>query len=464
MKNKKLIFTTLAALMTAAAIPASSAFAAADGYSSPVYPDNFIEELDMSADGLTDYAVNGDTYAFAVKTSIYILFINASGDRTLESKDIGTQITALDYADGELYYSITSGNAFTYPDIPESNKSVAHDFKQSLSKVDLPGCSYILDNETKLHHFDTTSNQLTTVGEGYSLMKEFNGVAYAVKNDIPYALNGADTIPLDLQYTDFSDADNISTGAVATKLKAAGYTVKTASLHSGSYYTQIDADGIGQKFKQIRTYKADGAISCLVLAEDGNLSVIVAGGNCYITKTDNLTAIAYAPPLNDWAVGPDNQSKAYIRENAGIYAVPFMSESTLIAKIEAPQAVEVTVTEKFTLDFIDASAVFYRIEFADENENTISGFVAAGFLDAYDYSADENTPTPSGNDSFSYETNVVTVILVLVVVGLVIIAIAYLTIVGTRPDKKERKKLKKQRKEEQENESDEGEEDDNGEE
>lgn len=451
MKSKKILLTTLAAAITAAIIPANAAFAAADStLPAPFYPENFIEELDMSGDGLSDYAIWGEssdvsrkTYAFAVKTTIYVIATDESGDRKLTGKDMGTQITALDYAGGQLYYKNTSGNAYAYPNYPDTSNTVEHEFAKATLNLELGDSIYLLNSETELKHFNKTSGVETMIGDGYSSLKVFDGVAYTVKENVPQVLNGTTATPLDLHYTDFTSADNISTGSVAGKLKATGYQVKTATIEDGSYYTQIDTDSIGEVFKQVRTYKADGAISCLVLASDGNLSVVVAGGNCYITATDNLKPVDYSAPANDWPINSDNTRKAYIRERTGIYASPYMCAGTLIERVEAPSAVTVTVIEKFSLDFIDPLAVFYRVKYTNGNNKEISGWVAAGFLDAYDYSADENTPTLSGNEGFSYETNVATVILVLVVVGLVIIAIAYLTIVGTKPDKPVKKSKKK---------------------
>lgn len=445
-KSKKILLTTVAALLAAAAIPTQAAFAAVGTGALPQYPSSFVQKLDMSEDGLTDYAINGETYAFAVKTSIYVLYTDDNGDRALESKDIGTQVTAVDYAQGRLYYKITSGSAYAYPD---ASTPVEHEFAEAPIRIEIGDNMYILNvDTTELKHLDNKNNE-TSFGEGYSSLKVYGGIAYAVKGDCPYELDGTEEKALDLNYTDFSAADNISTGTIAADLKTGYYTVETATLGDGSYYTQIDENDIGQTFKQIKTFKADGALSCLVLASGGNLSVIVAGGNCYITATDNLKPIAYTPPANDWTEGPDGQRKAYIRESTGVYSVPFMCASTLVTRVTAEQAIAVTVQEKFALEFIDAQATFYRVSFTADDGTAVNGFVSAGFLDEYDYSADDKKPTLSGTDDFSYETNVTTVILVLVIVGLVIIAIVYLTIIGTKPDKSAKPKRKKQEDEEE---------------
>lgn len=444
-KKKLFLITTLAAGIAAATIPGAAAFAATDGGSaeSSLYPSSFVRTLDMSEDGLTDYAINGDTYAFAVKTTIYVLSTDKSGDRKLSKPFTAkTEITALDYTEGHLYFRNISGT-YMYPD---ETTTVEHDFPASTHSLEIDGNQYLLNNKAELKLFNKTNGDEALIGEGYSLLKKFGDEAYAIKDNCPYVLEGETATPLNLEYTDFSAADNIATGAIQYELKSGEYAVKTATLTGGSYYSQIDADNIGTTFKHVSTLKSDGAVSCLVLyagtKETDEISVIAAGGNCYVTATKNLTFSAYTAPANDWAQGPQGQRKAYLRESTGIYSSPYMCGGTKITDVQAPQAIAVTVHEKFALDFIETT--FYRISFTGENGKTVSGFVAASFLDAYDYSADNNKPTTTDKDDFSYETNVTTVILVLVIVGLVIIAIVYLTVVGTRQDKRSGKKRKKQ--------------------
>lgn len=447
MKRKLFLITTLAAGIAAATIPGTAAFAATDGGTAEasLYPSSFVQTLDMSEDGLTDYAINGDTYAFAVKTTIYVLSTDASGDRKLSKPFTAkTEITALDYAEGHLYFKNISGS-YIYPD---ETTTVKYDFPESVNRLTVGQDWYTLNSTTKeLTHIDA-NGALSNLGTEYSQLKKFGDTAYAIKDNCPYVLDGNTATPLNLEYTDFSAADNIATGAIQYELKSGDYAVKTATLKGGSYYSQIDADNIGTTFKHVSTLKSksDGAISCLVLyagkKDTDEISVIVSDGKCYITATKNLTFSAYTAPANDWEQGPQGQRKAYLRESTGIYSSPYMCGGTKITDVQAPQAIAVTVQEKFSLDFIETT--FYRISYTNESNKTVNGFVAASFLDKYDYSADNNEPATTEKDDFSYETNVTTVILVLVIVGLVIIAIVYLTVVGTKQDKRSRKKRKKQ--------------------
>lgn len=447
MNKKLLLMTTLAAAIAAGTIPAATAAAAQAALTqpeTPSYPSSFVQQLDMSEDGLTDYAVNGDTYAFAVKTTIYIISTGADGDRALSEFTYGTQITALDYDEGKLYFKSTSESAYSYPDV---TTPVAHTFPEEQNRMVVGKDWYILSTATQALSHIAEDGVSTNFGEGYSKLKRYGENVYAVKDNVPYKFEGINSEPLDLQYTDFSAADNISTGNIAAKLKANDYAVKTATLKDGSYYTQINTDGIGEKFTQIRTFKADGAVSCIVLAEDGGVSVIAAGGNCYVTANESLTINAYSPPVNDWAQGPNGRRKAYLRERTGVYSSPYMCQATRITGVNAGEAIAVTVQEKFALDFIDT--VFYRISYTASDNTTVTGFVAAGYLDEYDYSADVLPPSESDKSDFGYDTNVTTVILILVIVGLVIIAIVYLTVIGTKQDKKGKNKKKKKTEKEE---------------
>lgn len=436
----------LAAFVAAATIPAAGAYAVPG---EAQYPSDFVQTLDLSTDGLTDYAVNGSALALASKTTIHVLTEVAGSDgSSLVSTNVGTEVTALDYAEGTLYYKIASGNAYAFPDVPDTAQPVEHEFPQPTRSITLGNNQYTIDSDGKLEHFDTSpaGGERTSVGDGYSLLKQFGGVAYAVKDNCPQKLDGTTATPLSLKYTDFSPATQVATGTIAEKLKNPAYVVKTGTLKTSNgqnrYYTRINPEKIGEHFETVgeqHTLKTTATKACLILAEEGNLSVIVMDGNCYITATDNIEETAYSSPVNDWPAGSDGTRKAYIRESTGIYASPYMCASTLLERIDAANPVAVTVKEKFALDFFGSGAEYYRVEYTDAESNVKSGFVAAGFLDKYDYATDGKEPEPSGDEDFAYGTNVMTVVLVLIVVALVIVAIAYLTIVGTKPDKKDKK-------------------------
>ncbi|MDE6372943.1 MAG: hypothetical protein K2L72_00415, partial [Clostridia bacterium] len=204
--------------------------------------------------------------------------------------------------------------------------------------------------------------------------------------------------------------------------------------------TQIDPEISGEKFKQIATKKTDGDIPCLVLCESGNASIITTDEGCFITATANLIEYTYTAPANDWKVNDAGIRAAYTVETVGVYASPFVSDSTRIATLQSGSEHYVTVVEKFALDFLDK--VFYRVTY-EEDGKTVSGFVMADYLTAYNFAAEDKKPVEGGDGEFKYDTNVTSVILAVIIVGLVIIAVLYLTMVGSKKDGKPAKKKKK---------------------
>lgn len=461
MFKRKLLFTMVAAGLAAACISVGTAFAA-EPASSPEYPSDFIRTLDLSEKGLTDYAISGNKCALASNTFVYVLTSSTDSDGcVLEQTNVGTEVTALAYFEGNLYYKIASGNAYQYPAVSDNSQPIDAEtssdiFPSPISRAETAaGDMYNLNKDTTELKVFSSSGVETPVGEGYTCLKDFKGDGiYAVKDNCPQKLDGATSTPISMKYMDFKAAEEVGTGNIAAKLKDSAYSVRTATLKASSaeknrYYTRINGEKIGATFETVgqnHTLKTTTK-TCLVLAEEGNLAVIVMDGNCYITASDNLEEMGYTPS-NDWPQGADGTRKAYLREKTGVYASPYMCASTLVTTAAESGAIEVTVKEKFAPEFFGADYVFYRIEYKDDAGETVTGFVAKGYLDEYDYSADADRPTPSDTSDFSYGTNVTTVILVLVVVGLVIIAVAYLTIVGTKPDKKKRQKADKAQQDE----------------
>lgn len=430
-KSLKLLLSTLAAA-TAATILTFGGGIFASATDETVYPDDFTRTLTLD-DGITDYAIDGDALAIASRTNIYILTTDQVGDRVLSTVIHESEIDRIDYSEGELYIRNADGNIYKYPDLTAQTE---HEFADNQTwKVDMGDYTYLLNTATgELTCWNSGTPEI--IGEsGFSLMKVFGESVYAVQGGIPYRLDGSVAVALDLVYVDYSSAEKISVGDAPTALKADGYTVSAAVLKSGEYYTKIELGVLSDYFTQIQTYKANGEKPCLVLAESGNASIIIMNDGCYITKTDSLSEIAYSSPVNDWTAGPDGKRLANVRESVGVYASPYMCDATRISSLERGDVVE--VTEKFALDFMDK--VFYRVTFTDSDGSVKSGFVAANFLDEHDYSADKLPPTETTDEQFSYETDVTTVILALVIVGLVIIAIAYLTVVGTKPQKPKNK-------------------------
>lgn len=461
MKANKAITIALAGVLTACAIPFGTVFAAAEGDAQDVYPQDFDRTLEIEA--LTDYAVYGDSFAYASNSTITIISRDASGDRKRTSYTHEYLVNALDYDDsGKLYFKTSSEISYLYGS-PVTQEE--HNFQGTkLSIINLSDAVfYTLNNEGTLTYWKGGDDKI--VGDGYSLIKRYGETVYAIKDGtVPYVVDGQTATALDLSYTDFSGADNISCTDAAQKLKADGYQVKTANLTHGSYYTQVDADAIGKEntFTQIRTQKAEGNKPCIVLCTSGNASVVATNDGMFITATANVKDSAYTSPKNDWPLNAEGTKRleAYATEKTGVYASPFMSDSTRIEELESGAENHVEVIEKFELDYINTK--FYKIRYdkviKDENgepvideqtgkpkTKTVSGYVAANILTKYDFKAEDNKPHENGDKEFGYDTNVVSVVLAIVIVALVIIAVMYISLAGSKNKNTDKKKKKQKR-------------------
>lgn len=436
MKARSIAKFAAAAVCAVAIIPSAAVYAAESGET--VYPDTFVLDLNEQIGELTDYAVDGNNVALASNTTVYILS-GESAERKMEYKQTDS-IEKIDYADGCLYVKLWTGNTYAYSDL---TTTAEHDFPAVKYSETTGSVTYMLNNSGELKYFNTEDGTEVQLGDGFSKLKKYDDTVYAVKDNRPYVLDGYTASPIDLSYFDFARADNIYSGTAPDSLKAGNYAVKTAMIKGGVYYTQIDLSATGERFKQIRTQKTDGDKPCLVLCESGNASIVVTNDGCYILKTDDaLTEIPYSLPYNDWPQNAAGKRLAYAVEDANVYSCPYMSEATKTGKIKSGAEYPVTVTEKFTLDFM--STVFYRITYTDGDGNEASGFVAGNFLTAFDYAGEDLKPTDGGDKEFSYKNNVTTVVLVVVIVALVIVAVMYLSLAGAKKNKNKKKTKKKE--------------------
>lgn len=442
MKFRRIIVSSLAAVCAAASISAFSATAYADSPET-VYPTNFEKTLDLTAGGIKDFAISGDGYAFCSSTKVYLIYTDDSGDRKLQTVDYGSGVDALDYSDGNLYCK-KSGGVYVFPD---TATSVDYDGFSTSMPVTVNSDAYILTATGQLAYYKNNYESSETLDGSYTILKKFDDIVYAVKDNVPYRLNGSVASALDLSYKDFSIFDNaVYIGGTADALKDESYTVKVAKLASDSYCTEIEDDLSGTYFQQINTIKTDSENSVLVLAESGNSSVIVLDNALYITLKANLSTDDYSATSDDIC----KNGTAYVLQTAGLYSSPYICAATKICDIESTyvnadgvtKRTAVTVLEKFSLSFIDEE--FYKVSYTATDGTTKTGYVAAGFLSAEAYEAENGETTTVRDTEFNYDTNVTAVILVLAIVGLVILAIVYLTLVGTKKPAKSKKRRERE--------------------
>lgn len=432
MKANRLFTIALATVCGAAIMSVGGAFAAEDNQT--YYPQDF--ERTLTLESLRDYAISGDTYAFAYGTSIRILSTDESGERQLVPYVHNSELHALDYDEkGNLYFKDIMDGTYLYSSPKPTIAEEGHEFqKLSRSRIELSEeVFYTLNNEGVLTYWNEGND--TQVGDGYSLLKEYGGTIYAVKDNVPHKITESTSEALNLSYTDFNGAKNIYTGDTKSKLESVNDRIETAQIIKDAYYTQINAEEIGEKFTPVRTQKTTGNTPCLILCESGNASIVSIGGECFVTATDNLTERSYCQSNTDGKT-------YYAIEDVGVYTTPFMSGSTRITTLKSGATHEVTVLEKFVHTVL--STEFCKISFKEDGE-TVTGYVAANFLTPYKFSAEDFQPTQGGDKDFDYRTNVVSVVLAVLIVGLVLIAVLYVTIIGKKRDKNSGGKRKKHR-------------------
>ncbi len=420
MKANKLFTIALAAACGAAIMSVGGAFAAEGNET--YYPQDFERTLTFETP-LRDYAISGDTYAFAYGTSMRILTTDESGERQLVPYVHTSELAALDYDEkGSLYFKDIMDGVYLYSSPKPAVAEEGHEFqKLSRSRIDLTEeVFYTLNNDGVLTYWNEGND--TQVGEGYSLMKEYGGAIYAVKDNVPHKITESTAEALNLSYTDFNGAKNIYSGETKAKIERVTDVVETAQIKKDAYYTQLNVEEIGEKFTPIRTQKTTGNTPCLILCESGNASVVSIGGDCFVTATENLTERAYCQSNTDGKT-------YYAIEDVGAYTTPFMSASTRITTLPSGAAHQVTVLEKFVHTVL--STEFCKIRFEEDGE-TVTGYVATNFLTPYQFSAEDFKPTQGGDKTFDYGTNVTSVVLAVLIVGLVLIAILYITIAGRK--------------------------------
>lgn len=459
MKAKRATKIALTTLCCAAIMSFGNVFAAENTTNYPVKTTvdgedvmPFEGKLTFSADKpITDYAVGGDKIAFASYSSVYVLYTGENGDRKLDDEHPysgSNRIERLDIKDGKLYLDVKSDGVFLYP---EYNRTVEHEFPETSNRATLSTDEmYILANDG-LHYYVGTNHE--NLGEGYANLKVFDDKAYAVKDNVLYSFNGTEPERVDVNYTDFSQAEDILCGDVAQKLKAANYEIYTTEILAGSYYTKINPDVIGGEndtFIPIHTEKAKVAKPCIVLCKSGNATVVATNEGMYITATDNIDThnTVLSAQKNDWPLGSDGKRlSAYATENIGVYASPFMCKSTKIDTLESGAENHVEVIEKFEFNGVKFYKVRYeKVVKEGETDGTetvqVTGFVAGNMLTPYNFAAEDKEPHENGDKNFNYETNVVSVVLTIIIVALVLVAVMYISLIGTKKNRNKREKKK----------------------
>lgn len=343
------------------------------------------------------------------------------------------------FLDSGKAYEYASERLLPLKEIPEFNGYEAKD------KFSIDGFYYSFNGENVLTVYNETTTDRQPL-EGFSVLKQYGGKAYAVKENALYQLNGASYEKIPLPYLDFSSVNTVYSDGAAQALKE--YSKQTplfVTLKNGAFMTEIDIDNLnGEFFSAGETYKAETDISAktaLLLAtcgENGKISIVMVCGNdgkksaCYIMHSDNTSAVARE------AVSPNELGATVTVDDAFIYSAPYVCKSTQLKAINSGDPLKV-IGEVKKEENPELMRDFYKVEFSTENGTDV-GYVPFGYVSPFTYI--ENDPEEKPDPNYSEEDLIKEVILVIVVIVLVLAAGGYIVFVLTSDKNKKRNKEK----------------------
>ena len=382
-----------------------------------IYPDNgdFVKALTFTS--LTDYAVDGETYAFADGNTVLVY-----GEGNLTEYEFEEKVEKLDYSDGILYYSTVSGT-FTLPD----SEKAEYQFGEEIDLLRHNGFIYDL-NDGELTAYNSDTHEHTPFEGVYSDLKVYGEKLYALGGNVLYSINGAEATEISLEYADFTATQKICIGNSPAELKKT--SLKFVEVEAGTYMTEVDLTSLdGDFFTAGKTLKTEEKITALFLCNTGNASIIAIGDTSYIllqSKTKATEVECYVEKEFDNATVIGNR----------IYATPYVIIGT--SSVSNAAGMIVSVLNKLEYDGVLGSA-FYEVMYMTEDKTTHVGYVADGFLTEY-IIEDNNDPNIIPDPGHSEKNNTKTVVLILIVVILVLIAVGYLLYIATSDKRKKNKK------------------------
>ncbi len=423
-KIKYLIAALSAAIIFVGALSSGSQ-AFADAGDVTEYPEIFTESVYDNIGQITDYAVSSASAAIADGNKVIII----SNDEKFEY-DFGYNVRAVDCAenDGEVIYYCrdAGGKTYSLPDKTETE----HDFTVEDTVPTGKFTYYTYEGIIYSLELPTTTTKL----EGCSLLKEYNGRAYVVKNNKIHALNGTQTEVVNLNYTDFKSAGNIAVGDSLTRLRTFG-SAQFVMLAAGAYKTEVDLnDFSGRYFKTGKTSSATEGETALLLCTTGNASLVINGSQCYITLTKNTE-----PVTREAEAEPEFTSATVCVPYDFVYASPSLVDGAKIRRIEWGE--QVKPLAKLSAEHSpELTCDFYKIEFKDDSGISQTGYIPCTFLT--EHKTDDVVPDEITDPNRSEDDLTKTVMITVMVIALVLIALGYLVYVGTSGKNKKSKKTK----------------------
>ena len=454
-----------AALLLAVPAGLKTEYAEAAGGTS--YPD-FVSTLDIGA--IECYSCSDGQFALIGDNSARELYIYSDGalteedggavieggtllasDEGLYAYRHGTDITQLWHEGGDLLFADATGQSYTYSDgtVAESSAKFTPD-----NTVDFGNFTAFISADGKLNIIDTTVSGESKVYEdgAYSQVTAAFDGALAIRDGLLCLISGdtleeLEVLPLEFRFIDKSHETQIAVGDSAALLRHVSAEAQFVTVAARKYVTEIDLGDIGGEYFAVGeggTFMTSGSMSALLLCTSGDADIIVtADDKTYITDTIGVTSAA--------AVSDAPFGHGQLNYSAGIYSSPYMCGATELTVLEPGAKLEV-LYELTVQNNAALTADFWRVSYTDESGTVTEGYVASGFITAYDFSGEDGQfGEPQTPEDYSEENAVLTVVLVLVIVVLVIAGVAYLAHTGSAGKrKKERERTAEDREDDEE--------------
>lgn len=402
----------------------------ADG--SEFYPSSFLTV--PTFENLEDYAVGEGKTLFLQDNTIY----EYGNERAITYENSRKTVTRL-YFEDAFYYETNDGKVYALKNFNADDNEEIEGFTSATKTDNIAVGDYIYFFSgdglyvTDKNHIDSAPAKL----ENFDNLKQYGDAVYAVKENVLYSLNGADSSPVKVE--DFKLTRQIKVGGAYQALtSSASGNLDFVSLKNDKFMTEVYLDKLDANSEYFETGDTVKIVvadtpTALLLYNVGNgtdgLSIIAAGGKTYLIHPENTS------PKTVYAL-QDSEYKDGTITMGYVYSAPFESVGTQITpKLISGVTVKILgeVRKEANAELKDD---FYLIEYTD-GEETVKGYVRFGLLSTFTFNEDppETTPDPAPN----YDDVVKPVVLILIVLLLIAIAVGYIVYVGTSDKRKNRK-------------------------
>lgn len=410
------------------AITAFGNVAAYAAESDTIYPSDgdFIKTLEFVA--LSDYAVNGEAFAFAEEQKVSVF-----NGGNLTEYEFGAKVTAVDCAEDTFYCAVGDGTVYSLP-YAEGQNAAEHVMPEPETMLKLGKFIYLLE-DTTLKVVDTINDKVHKDYEGeFKNLKQFGERVYAMSENAVWTFNGAESEKLIFKYADYACTQSIAVGQAATALKAYSKP-EIVTVKTGAFMTETDLTSVPEKFFAAGdTVTAKENTTAILLCTTGNAAIIAIGMDCYILLSSNVELTE-----ESCYSAPDYEYAKITAAGDRIYSSPYVSEGTAIMTGAAGLIVKVLHKVEHTV----LDTAFFEVEFTAKDGTTAKGYINGKFLIKVDHVAeDDKKPDTVTDPDYTEESNTKTILIVFAVVILVLAAVGYLAFTATS-DKRKNKKEKK---------------------